>query len=1209
MDTRQRVQSLFLCYQLADSASIKSIQELLKMQFAAATLIRDAMAIILDNHGKKLVGESSKEMMERIHKISLLLPKSEKSIDSLKRFFNTLHTDNVLRTSLSQLLHPRCPSHQSAQCLRDILKRISRPPPSAVGSTAHSTPAADTVYEHTVKLLLERCASVLFDEAFGQELLTQLVVSRETLDSSTESGVSPAVPATPSLAHIELTRGLRILLALSVYHKETLPADDVLTHLQSVLASVPSNTMPEVLANTKTDEDPPTPTELSLQIICCMLGGGPIYGTRDAGGSGIVMEQHLDPDSLRASLTAESNKKATQSTIKNTSKVHGPGLYSGSASQLYEEALVILPWLKSFCTTGMTSDCPPLIPETAPPELKSPAAATATAINSRKRGAASVPSGIRKKKVPVKEKEATELKKNEEVEAAIGAASLTEAQAGLAWRRERRRAKLAVRVLRQLLSVAHSLAGPHSPFPKGPVSSLLSEADAAANSSTTPADDDGCSPKESTNADVSSPNGSYQEEAKGDCVPADLGDAPKMGLLEKMVQNCLDSIVKTCLACEMTSPHYVTSLTSLSHIGLLFPGVYNRQLKSLMTSQLIGQLLTKDSLVKPARKSRASVTSPDPGKPSDWTKDGNLSILTRAKIAAVKLMTNWLVGLQIQNKQVAQVIIRLLHRIIVHDGDLTCGGNMSYGEMSRMRLVAATSWLKVAHFQFYVEVIEVAWYQSMSYVLCDPCPDVRSHFLSVLHRGLLRLQLPLEYIAMFVHVADVQDNAFRQRAKQYLVANVKRRREFLNKHSSFTNNPKLLFAILPDFVLAYAIHLLAHDPDWSTIDDTARLLSIKSALWFVLEPIMSGANNYSFLRRILELIKHSRDALCPEDDLACLKMYVVCDIALGLLLTRCTNMVWKSSQFEIKLPRTLFVNAPPDFINPDFAQLYKPAAGGALEEGEPRVTFTPAKNARAVKEGLIPPKFLRHKAGTAPNTTPDNGDESKEAFAEAATQQDGVSVVVAPVISKPKKPKLTKKGTTRNQKKRAAKPSKKPLYVPSSSSPQVDLDEEQQQPVSQIAGSKELEIPAAPAATQLSAPDTRSSVTVPVTTGARKRLHSKSSPEVNGPMSVNDFEGLKTVDVTVAVNSKKRKFASPSDPHQAVAVAAADASPNVRSISSPRQANGVRPPIFRQGKLIFQKTARSATRTAAAASPSTKAGAKLRSTAAKSPKTSRRAPT
>ncbi|VDN27839.1 unnamed protein product [Dibothriocephalus latus] len=38
-------------------------------------------------------------------------------------------------------------------------------------------------------------------------------------------------------------------------------------YLQSVLASVSPNTIPEVPADTKTDEeDPPTPTELSLQV-------------------------------------------------------------------------------------------------------------------------------------------------------------------------------------------------------------------------------------------------------------------------------------------------------------------------------------------------------------------------------------------------------------------------------------------------------------------------------------------------------------------------------------------------------------------------------------------------------------------------------------------------------------------------------------------------------------------------------------------------------------------------------------------------------------------------------------------------------------------------------------------------------------------------------------------------------------------------------
>ena len=69
-----------------------------------------------------------------------------------------------------------------------------------------------TQYEHAVKLLVERCASVLFDEAFGQELLTRLVVSMETVSSQNSLTNQEAV-------NEELVRDLRILLALSVYHK------------------------------------------------------------------------------------------------------------------------------------------------------------------------------------------------------------------------------------------------------------------------------------------------------------------------------------------------------------------------------------------------------------------------------------------------------------------------------------------------------------------------------------------------------------------------------------------------------------------------------------------------------------------------------------------------------------------------------------------------------------------------------------------------------------------------------------------------------------------------------------------------------------------------------------------------------------------------------------------------------------------------------
>ncbi|VDN10143.1 unnamed protein product [Dibothriocephalus latus] len=209
-------------------------------------------------------------------------------------------------------------------------------------------------------------------------------------------------------------------------------------------------------------------------------------------------------------------------------------------------------------------------------------------------------------------------------------------------------------------------------------------------------------------------------------------------------------------------------------------------------------------------------------------------------------------------------------------------------------------------------------------------------------------------------------------------------------------------------------------------------------------------------------------------------------------------------------------------------------------------------------------------AGTAPHTTAgeDGGDSKEEA---AATQQEGLSDAATAALSKKKRPKRTEKAT-RQTRKSAAKSTMTPKEVPSvpsSSAPQVDLDEEDEQPKSQLADPNELEIPAAPAANQLSASETPCNIFgfwdqsvnavfigihLKVTTAARKRVHSKSFPEVNGSLNTNDVEGLETADVTVAVNSKKRKVTLPSVPSQA---AAAVASPNARP-PSPKQANGVR---------------------------------------------------
>ncbi|VDD81158.1 unnamed protein product [Mesocestoides corti] len=905
--TKDRVKSLFTCYQLADDASIKAIQELLKIQFTGCTLMREALRIIVENPGKKLAARASGKMMQILNKLSSLLPKSEKALDHLKKFFNTVLTDRALRTNCCQLFHLNCPSKLAAQTMHNVLKRVA-------GQAQHFSSGGGggdgAHYEHAVKLLLERCASVLFDEAFGQELLTRLVVSMET-NTSDESIEVPSGSA-------ELVRGLRILLALSVYHRDALPSDDMFQYVNSVLVAHMSSSVCDMPAKSASEEDPSTPVELCLQVLCCLLGGGPIYGPKDAGGSGAALDQHAVD--LQAALTSadegEKRSKGAKLAAKRSCNAH---LYSGSQEQLHQQALEILPLLTTFCTTGLTADCPPVPPET--------------------------PSAAKQKRKRREKEHAKGDSSNETV---------TVYKAGLAWRQEKRRTKLAVRVLRQLLSVVHALAGKSSTFPKGPVSSLDAQ-QAEEEASTAKADGD-CNFGEMEDKKTETAT-SITEDDSANETESSCSDASRMAELEIKVQHTLDDIVKTCLACEPTSSDYIACLTCLSHVALLFPGVYNRQMKALMTGHLIPNLITKDE-DKPTpssstkrggfrkRKKEKPDDTEDTTSPSDWTLDGNVPLLTRAKA-----------GLKLQNKQVAQVIIRLLHRIIVHDGDLTCNGLMTFGDMSRMRLAAATSWLKIARVQFYAEVIEVGWYQSMSYVMCDPCTNVRSHFLNVLHQGLIQLKLPLEYIGMFVHAADVPEPVFRQRAKQYLTDNIKRRRDFIARHGSFEENPKLLFAILPDFVLAYAIHLLAHDPDWEKPEDVARLSAVKAALWFIMEPIMAGGNNYTFLRQLLEKIKHSQDALRPDDEVANTKIYIACDISLGLLLTRCTNIVWKGCQFEIKLPRTLFLRAPPSFSNPDFAQLCNESTGGV-----PLITFTPTKNAKAVKDGLIPPKFLRVKA-------------------------------------------------------------------------------------------------------------------------------------------------------------------------------------------------------------------------------------------------------
>lgn len=74
----------------------------------------------------------------------------------------------------------------------------------------------------------------------------------------------------------------------------------------------------------------------------------------------------------------------------------------------------------------------------------------------------------------------------------------------------------------------------------------------------------------------------------------------------------------------------------------------------------------------------------------------------------------------------------------------------------------------------------------VSHSLQDECYQVRQGFSQKLHRGLCRLRLPLEYMAVFALCAKDPVKERRAHARQCLVKNVNIRREYLKQHAAIS---------------------------------------------------------------------------------------------------------------------------------------------------------------------------------------------------------------------------------------------------------------------------------------------------------------------------------------------------------------------------------------------------------------------------------------
>ncbi|KAI4832412.1 hypothetical protein KUCAC02_015381 [Chaenocephalus aceratus] len=326
----------------------------------------------------------------------------------------------------------------------------------------------------------------------------------------------------------------------------------------------------------------------------------------------------------------------------------------------------------------------------------------------------------------------------------------------------------------------------------------------------------------------------------------------------------------------------ITPLVSLGHISMLAPDQFASPMKSIVANFIVKDLLMNDRSV--GNKN---------GKL--WTTDEEVSPEVLAKVQAIKLLVRWLLGMKNNQSKSANSTLRLLSAMLVSEGDLTEQKKISKSDMSRLRLSAGGAIMKLAQEPCYHDIITPEQFQ-----LCGPryqrlmkienddeCYQVRQIFAQKLHLSLVKLTLPLEYLAVFALCAKDPVKERRAHARQCLLKNISVRREYINKTPLAQEK---LVSLLPEFVVPYMIHLLAHDPDFTKPQEYEQLKDIKECLWFMLEVLMTKNenNSHAFLRKMVENIKQTKDAQCPEDAKANEKMYIVCDVALFVIANKST---------------------------------------------------------------------------------------------------------------------------------------------------------------------------------------------------------------------------------------------------------------------------------------------------------------------------------
>uniref|UniRef100_A0A1B0AGA6 Uncharacterized protein n=1 Tax=Glossina pallidipes TaxID=7398 RepID=A0A1B0AGA6_GLOPL len=358
-----------------------------------------------------------------------------------------------------------------------------------------------------------------------------------------------------------------------------------------------------------------------------------------------------------------------------------------------------------------------------------------------------------------------------------------------------------------------------------------------------------------------------------------------------------------------------TKIVTLGHIAYHMPQAFTIPIKNMIARRIVKELLIQG--VPEVRDCKL----PE----GEWCEQDELPSDTLCKLDALKTMARWLLGLR-TDEHAAQKTFRMLSAFINQRGDLLEQNRLSPAEKSWLRLGAACAILKICEQKGVGDQYTAEQYFNLSQLMCDPVPKVREMFARKLHKGLGKglpnKCLPLDFMGYYVLGGYETDKKLTDQIRQFVEADVNRRREYL-KTLAMTSpessaDPQTLH-ILPDFMLAFAIPVLVHHPSFTNYQDRAQLKQIEKGLRFILEPLMSkpDAFSFNFYKHLIEMMKDHCLNIADDNEgnTSNLKMWAACDLANYIICSKmgsCDLLPNKRFLASIQLPSMYFKPPPPN---------------------------------------------------------------------------------------------------------------------------------------------------------------------------------------------------------------------------------------------------------------------------------------------------------